>query len=180
MKNNYKINKLEKNNFEEGQNERYEGRAAYLNIINNNNINNNTIVDLDKNTDVTVEENEKAFIEFWNVYPRKDSKKRAREIFLRKKLHNHVEMILADLRNRKAWDGGKYTPLPSTYLSQERWHDETRGEINDSPTYQRINSNANQREQLYDYLIGKNPNGLSNEIQLNPALPEHHSENGEN
>ena len=70
---------------------------------------------------------ENTFNEFWRIYPRKDGRKKAYAIWQRKKLNNIFPSIREDLQNR-TWNGDRYTPLPATYLNQERWLDETKGE----------------------------------------------------
>lgn len=70
------------------------------------------------------------FNEFWAAYPRKDDKKRAWLKFKAIKNLNEVfPDIMADVENKKRsaqWNenGGKYIPMPSTYLNNERWNDE--------------------------------------------------------
>lgn len=70
------------------------------------------------------------FKEFWNAYPRKDDKKRAWAKFKAiKNLDKVFPDIMADVENKKKsaqWNenGGKYIPMPSTYLNNERWNDE--------------------------------------------------------
>ena len=80
---------------------------------------------------ISKEENiELLFKEFWSSYPRKDDKKRAYAKF---KAIKNVEKvfpdIMADVEAKKLSDqwnekGGKYIPMPSTYLNNERWNDE--------------------------------------------------------
>ena len=76
------------------------------------------------------EDLDKSFDLFWKAYPRKDSKKEARQKWDRIAPDPPlVEKILADIARKKQteqWrkDGGKYIPMPSTYLNQERWEDE--------------------------------------------------------
>lgn len=172
IKNNYKNNELKECDFYEKQIGATEGATAYLNNINNINIINNIYVDLEK-------DEEKAFVKFWEVYPRKDSKKRAHEIFLKKKLYQHLEMILQDLRGR-SWDGGQYTPLPSTYLNQERWKDETKGELYVNKTTSGFNSASNQREQFWNYCAPSTiPIDHPHEIELNSIATYEGTENRE-
>lgn len=70
------------------------------------------------------------FKEFWKAYPRKDDKKRA---WLKFKAIKNIEKvfpdIIADVEAKKLseqWNekSGKYIPMPSTYLNNERWNDE--------------------------------------------------------
>ena len=74
------------------------------------------------------------FEEFWKEYPRKEARVKAEQAF--KSLNPSeklLEIILDDISSRKqseAWqkDGGKYIPLPATYLRGKRWEDETKKE----------------------------------------------------
>jgi len=71
------------------------------------------------------------FDAFWAQYPtgHRKAKKRAREIWARKRLDNRADEIMADLARRPVhddqWRQG-YIPNPSTYLNQERWTDDYR------------------------------------------------------
>lgn len=64
------------------------------------------------------------FETFWNKYPRKEVKKKAKEIWLRVK--PNVDEVLKALSwqvNSDGWKRG-FIPLATTYLNQERWNDE--------------------------------------------------------
>jgi uncharacterized protein YdaU (DUF1376 family) len=67
------------------------------------------------------------FDAFWKAYPTKKNKKKALEIWKRKKLHTQSAKLIADILNRKekdrAWNEG-FIPHPTTYLNGERWEDE--------------------------------------------------------
>lgn len=67
------------------------------------------------------------FDEFWQLYPSRRGKKRAREIWQSKNLDARADEILHDVRERQRrdqrWLDG-YVPNPTTYLNQERWEDE--------------------------------------------------------
>lgn len=75
-------------------------------------------------------ESAEGFDEFWTQYPRKEAKPKAVEAW------NHLKpdptiraAILGTLSRQKTSDqwsreGGRYIPLPSTYLNQRRWEDE--------------------------------------------------------
>jgi len=71
------------------------------------------------------------FEEFWAQYPsgHRKAKKRCREIWVRKRLDERADEILADLARRPEsddqWIQG-FIPNPSTYLNQERWGDDYR------------------------------------------------------
>lgn len=72
----------------------------------------------------------KTFDLFWQNYPRRQSRKKAFEAWL--KLHDPetvIEKLKTVLPEQKAsdqWtrDNGKYIPLPATYINQARWEDE--------------------------------------------------------
>lgn len=72
------------------------------------------------------------FEEFWKLYPsgRKTNKKGCLEKWRAKRLDGKADVILEDVRWRskfhEPWlkDDGKYVPMPSTYLAQERWNDD--------------------------------------------------------
>lgn len=64
------------------------------------------------------------FETFWNKYPRKEVKKKAKEIWLRVK--PNVDEVLKALQwqiKSNGWQRG-FIPLATTYLNQERWTDE--------------------------------------------------------
>ena len=71
---------------------------------------------------------EKDFDEFWKQYPVKKNKLRAKRIWERKKLKPLLILILTDIVKRQQhdsqWQDPQYIPHPSTYLSNELWHDE--------------------------------------------------------
>lgn len=60
---------------------------------------------------------------FWNKYPNKEAKKKAKEIWLRAKpdLNEILKALEWQLVSDK-WKRG-FIPLPATYLNQERWND---------------------------------------------------------
>lgn len=67
------------------------------------------------------------FERYWQEVPVKVKKKTAADIWKRKHLDDKVEIIIADIENRKRaddrWLRG-YIPDPPVYLRQERWNDE--------------------------------------------------------
>ena len=75
--------------------------------------------------------------EFWVAYPRRQAKKDAEAAW--RKLNPDrglIDGILRDVQRRKSsqeWqkDGGKFIPLPATYLNGSRWEDEI--EIDNRP-----------------------------------------------
>lgn len=72
--------------------------------------------------------NDALFDQFWNIYPRKKDKNRSREIWRRKRYDEIATLIFKDIEHRllndAAWQDDKFIPHPSTYLRNERWHDE--------------------------------------------------------
>lgn len=72
------------------------------------------------------------FIQFWNKYPKKQSKAMALKAFL--KLNPNDELLQLILRGVEIqsktdqWtkDDGKYIPMPATWLNQRRWEDEVK------------------------------------------------------
>jgi DNA-binding transcriptional regulator YhcF (GntR family) len=68
-----------------------------------------------------------AFNDFWNIYPRKQGKGKAKEAFIKASKLCNVELILLGAE-RYAADPNlpdpKFVPLPATWLNQERWDDE--------------------------------------------------------
>jgi len=81
---------------------------------------------------------------FWQEYPRKEGKGKARESFLaaRRKVGSAAIMAgLADQRGVMAAKEMRYIPLPATWLNQERWSDE----IEDGPPGQpRVDPHARE------------------------------------
>ena len=69
------------------------------------------------------------FEAFWKSYPRRVAKGDARKAW-EKATKREPELLAKCLAAlawqvvQNEWDGGKYTPHPSTYLNQERYDDE--------------------------------------------------------
>lgn len=69
------------------------------------------------------------FARFWEAYPRKADRQKARRAWERLQVDDRLlDTILAALRLQKAseqWtrEGGKYIPYPSNWLSGRRWED---------------------------------------------------------
>ena len=73
-----------------------------------------------------------SFKKFWKAYPRRQSKKKAEDVWKRKKLDKLIDVILEDLAQRTDWNAGsQFTPLPTTYLNGERWQDEEKNDRKD-------------------------------------------------
>ncbi|ODN40939.1 hypothetical protein [Piscirickettsia litoralis] len=67
------------------------------------------------------------FDDFWSEYPIKKDKRRARNIWAKKKIDDIADDIISHVKqaklNDKGWLDG-FAPHPSTYLNGERWNDE--------------------------------------------------------
>lgn len=78
---------------------------------------------------------EEWFSEFWQAYPKKRNKARAKQAFFRiKKIEKVFPVMMQALGRQKAsadWqkDGGQYIPLPNTWLNGERWKDVEKVEV---------------------------------------------------
>jgi len=81
------------------------------------------------------------FDRFWATYPRKVSKSVAKQVWIKKKLDNKADIIIADVEKRKVTCGADcwlnerktFIPHPATYLNQERWEDEIVAEEESPP-----------------------------------------------
>lgn len=74
-------------------------------------------------------EDEGRFADWWAVYPKHVKRKAVAAIWKRRKLDAIADRLIADVLNRIANDDGwkrGYIPDPTTYLNQDRWHDEVR------------------------------------------------------
>jgi len=66
------------------------------------------------------------FDEWWTVYPKKIEKKKARDIWKRRKLDTRADDLIADVQQRTKTDGkwlAGFIPNPTTYLNGDRWED---------------------------------------------------------
>lgn len=79
-------------------------------------------------TDVAQERESDNFNSFWDIYPIKKNKIRARKIWERKKLNKIAVLIMNDVAKRQVhdsqWQDVQFIPHPSTYLQNELWQDE--------------------------------------------------------
>ena len=70
---------------------------------------------------------EEDFTRFWDIYPRKDAKANAKKIFLKidqSKLPTILSAVEKQVRcDQWRENGGKFIPMPTTWLNQERWED---------------------------------------------------------
>jgi len=63
------------------------------------------------------------FEDFWNSYPRKQDKKKARSKWSR--LSEKVKLlIMDDIQTRFIGVEKQFIPMPTTYMNGERWEDE--------------------------------------------------------
>lgn len=70
------------------------------------------------------------FDEFWKSYPRKEAKAQAKKAWLKIKpepgLSEQIEKVLEYRKGTHDWtkEGGKFVPLPASWLNARRWEDE--------------------------------------------------------
>jgi len=67
------------------------------------------------------------FLEFWDVYPRKISKKKASDKYSKILAKTDHQLIMDSLNaHLKSWNGtaAEFIPHPTTWLNGERWNDE--------------------------------------------------------
>ena len=106
-----------------------------------------------------------AFNEFWNVYPIKKNKIRAKLIWDRKCLNLCAERIINDVCHRLVNDGQwqemQFIPHASTYLQNDRWHDELTpikkaksNKGNASDALSRVINKHMNKEKVYDHDSG--------------------------
>ena len=72
---------------------------------------------------------EKRFLQFWEVYPRKQAIANARKAFEKIKpdetLSDTIIKAVEAQKKCEQWQNSKYIPLPASWLNAERWKDET-------------------------------------------------------
>ena len=72
---------------------------------------------------------EEMFDEFWSRYPKKKTKAKAKEWYMKhrpsSKLHNDILLAITFFKDEEDWkiENGKYIPYPITFLNQRRWED---------------------------------------------------------
>jgi hypothetical protein len=70
------------------------------------------------------------FESFWSLYPRRDGKGKAAEMWERltidqkRRAYLGLKKQLPALEAKMKDDGGKYCPMPSTWINQSRWDDD--------------------------------------------------------
>lgn len=111
-----------------------ENNVRQTHVLNTENENenifsNNNLVDYLDNK-IAKNSLEQMFIQFYKLYPKKISVKRAREKFFKIKPDEKLfEKMITALERQKLsaqWqkDNGQFIPHPATWLNQERWNDE--------------------------------------------------------
>lgn len=68
------------------------------------------------------------FLKFWQTYPRKDAKPKAWAAWKAQACESDIDSILGDVLSRRDsadWrkEGGKFIPMPASYLNARRWED---------------------------------------------------------
>jgi hypothetical protein len=67
------------------------------------------------------------FERFWAAYPKRVGKGAARTAWIRAQAETVVDTILTAVDQQRAYlerDGGRFIPLPATWLNQRRWEDD--------------------------------------------------------
>lgn len=80
----------------------------------------------DKVIDTMSAKADDSFSKFWSIYPKKELKKKTEEIWRRKKLNTHLEVILEFINKASATDRWRkgYIKQPPTFLNGECWNDD--------------------------------------------------------
>lgn len=79
------------------------------------------------------------FDKFWEIYPKKKDKAKARQKWLKLKpddeLFNKIITAVKEQAQSDQWqkDDGQYIPYPSTWLNGERWNDEIKKTVHITP-----------------------------------------------
>lgn len=90
-----------------------------------NYLDSNSNLDLHSNS-ITMSAKADAFNQFWEVYPKKELKKKSLEIWNKKKLDSSLEVILefiSSAKNTDRWKKG-YIKQPTVFLNGECWNDD--------------------------------------------------------
>ncbi len=83
-------------------------------------------VRLGKGSTAMSESSDDAFASFWFEYPKKESKKKCRDLWHKKRLDDRLEDILTFVGKAKETDRWKkgFVKHPATFLAQESWEDD--------------------------------------------------------
>lgn len=102
---------------------------------------------------------EECFVRFWDKYPIKVNKKRAKDEFVKlKPSESTFRKIIEDIEERSKtsqWSNKAYIPHPSTYLKERRWNDDYINFVN-----------ANFKTKSVQPIYGEEDN-LASEQQIN-------------
>jgi len=129
--------------FRERENLKKEQQALLCNTSVTN-CNTEIDIDIEKEKDIDIEIDKNAFVQkqeqkqdweakfdcFWNIYPKKQNKKKVYLWFKNKKPNDVLfKTIMEKLKifiDSADWkkENGKYVPMPTTWLNGERWNDE--------------------------------------------------------
>ena len=132
---------------------------------NGNHIDTDTDTDTDKNrTTPLPPEGEDLFPKFWALYPRKQDKAKAQKAWTKLKVTDDLFSLIAKGLAAQVvsadWvkEGGKYIPMPTTWLNGKRWEDE----IPSAPTNVHllpVNRHTNFESRDYKAGTKENANG---------------------
>ena len=121
-----------------------------------------TDTDTDKNrTTPLPPEGEDLFPKFWALYPRKQDKAKAQKAWAKLKVTDDLFSLIAKGLAAQVvsadWikDGGKYIPMPTTWLNGKRWEDEVKPSSNVHQFPQSRHTGFDQR----DYKAGLTARG---------------------
>lgn len=102
-----------------------------ITMINNDNNNNNAHAREQTQNGLEVNEKEKGFERFWELYPSKRKKPVARIAWMNMRVHSEEQYALINAaveryKKTNQWqeENGRYIPDPDTFLQDERWTDE--------------------------------------------------------
>lgn len=102
-----------------------------ITMINNDNNNNNAHAREQTQNGLEVNEKEKGFERFWELYPSKRKKPVARIAWMNMRVHSEEQYALINVaveryKKTNQWqeENGRYIPDPDTFLQDERWTDE--------------------------------------------------------
>ncbi|MDD4774812.1 MAG: hypothetical protein PHZ09_14620 [Eubacteriales bacterium] len=85
------------------------------------------------------------FNAFWAAYPRRQAKQDALKAFTKLKPDNDLLTVIIDAVKRQTdtedWqrDGGRFIPLPASYLNGRRWEDEPGQQAEPKPKHRYLN-----------------------------------------
>ena len=102
---------------------------------NGNHIDTDTYTDKNRTTPLPPE-GEDLFPKFWALYPRKQDKAKAQKAWTKLKVTDDLFSLIAKGLAAQVvsadWikDGGKYIPMPTTWLNGKRWEDEVKPSSN--------------------------------------------------